>query len=268
MEGVLDLTSEIKIEIATLITLIKVANQKSLVIYDDYVNNNNLVVDTKKDDSPVTQADLVVSQYLCQELKRLYPEIPIICEETRNQNYQDRKQYPYFWCIDPIDGTREFLKKNGEFTINIGLIKGTQPILGIVSCPPQDTIYFALENYGAYKLHQDKLTKISCRKPLTKPVIITSRSHSNPETEKYLSRFGDYTAISRGSSLKFLEVAEGKADYYPRLTGSMEWDTAASHIIVLEAGGEITLIDDETKTLTYNKENLLNPFFLVNYKSN
>lgn len=254
------------IEIKVLVDLISEANKKSLIIYDEYVKTNTLVIDHKEDDSPVTQADLVVSQYLCEQLNTLFPNIPIICEETKNQQYQDRKSYPYFWCIDPIDGTKEFIKKNGEFTINIGLIRGDQPILGLVSCPAQNTIYFALENQGAYKLHQDKLTKISCRSTPSKPVVITSRSHSNPETDKYLSRFGDYTAISKGSSLKFLEVAEGNADYYPRLTGSMEWDTAASHIIVLEAGGQIQLIDDSNKTLVYNKEDLLNPYFLVSSK--
>lgn len=263
MDQILKLTTGEDIKLTNLIEIISEANKKSLGIYNHYLENDTIVVDKKSDDSPVTQADLVVSQYLCKELTKLYPNIPIICEETENKDYQIRKSYQYFWCIDPIDGTREFLKKNGEFTINIALIKETKPILGLVSCPPQNTIYFASLNNGAYKLNHNTLETISCRKAPSHPIVITSRSHSNPETIKYLSRFNDYTPISRGSSLKFLEIAEGKADYYPRLTGSMEWDTAASHIIVLEAGGQINLIKDPKKTLVYNKENLLNPFFVV-----
>lgn len=263
MDQSIELATGETINLTDLINIVVGANKEALTVYHRYLNTNNLVVKKKSDDSPVTQADIVVSKYLAKALNDLYPNIPIVCEESSNADYEIRKSYRYYWCIDPIDGTKEFLKKNGEFTINVALIKGTRPILGIVSCPPQDTIYFASVSNGAYKLNGSELEAISCRVAPKIPIVVISGTHSNPETTDYLSRFKKHISISRGSSLKFLEVAEGKADYYPRLTGSMEWDTAASNIIVLEAGGNIRLLTDPNKTLVYNKCDLLNPFFVV-----
>lgn len=251
------------INLTDLINIIQGANKEALAIYNRYVSTDNILVEKKSDDSPVTQADIVVSRYLSKALNSLYPNIPIVCEESTNADYAIRKSYRYYWCIDPIDGTKEFIKKNGEFTINVALIGNAKPIIGIVSCPPQETIYFASISNGAYKLNGSELKAISCRVAPKIPIIVTSRTHSNPDTTDYLSIFKKHISISRGSSLKFLEVAEGKADYYPRLTGSMEWDTAASHIIVMEAGGSIRLLTDPNKTLVYNKLKLLNPFFVV-----
>jgi 3'(2'), 5'-bisphosphate nucleotidase len=267
MEYILKEKSE-KIKIDRLIDLIKQSNQIANKIYNDYLNNNSLIINNKSDDSPVTKADTDVNIFLCQQLKQLYPNIPIISEETKTVPYTIRKQYSNYWCIDPIDGTKEFINKNGEFTINLGLVEDNKVVLGIVSHPPKNVIYYAIHNQGAYKLLDNgDISKLSSKKEnienIENPNIICSRSHMNKPTQDFLKTFSNYNLISRGSSLKFMSIAEGIADIYPRLNGSMEWDTCASHIIVKEAGARIVLYDDQNKTLEYNKVNLLNPFFIV-----
>lgn len=249
----------INVPSSKIIKIIMEANQ----IANQYFKQQN-EISFKTDNSPVTIADKKVSQFITRELSILTPNISIIDEESKEIPYLQRKNLQTCWCLDPIDGTKEFISGRPEFTINLGLIYQQKSIFGIVSCPPQKTIYFAIKNKGAYKLNDNTSEPIQLKIPksIDKLKIICSRSHMTPETQYYLKKWKNYQLISKGSSLKFMAIAEGIAHIYPRFTGSMEWDTCASHIIVEEAGGIITHTNSN-QTLLYNKKNLLNPFFIV-----
>ena len=167
--------------------------------------------------------------------------------------------------VDPLDGTKEFIKKNGEFTVNIALIHVDEPVLGVVYPPILRELYFALKNEGAFMEKEGKTESLSTTKKNLEESgirVVASRSHMSKETEEYFRKLRQPKIVSKGSSLKFLLVASGEADLYPRFGPTMEWDTAAAHMIVKEAGGKVTL-EDEMTPLTYNKENLLNPYFIV-----
>jgi 3'(2'), 5'-bisphosphate nucleotidase len=242
--------------------IIKIAEKADDIILDIYKEDFN--VDFKVDDSPLTIADKLASDYICSNLNKLYPNIPIICEETKNDEYIIREKYEYVWIVDPLDGTKEFIKKNGEFTVNIGLVKNNKPILGVVTIPCQKKTYYAELNKGAYLKENNKLTKLKVNTFNFKDKnlrIVCSRSHLNNVTENFLKNFEDPIIVRSGSSLKFMLIAEGKADIYPRLAPTMEWDTCASQIIVEESEGKV-LIRDNVK-LSYNKENLRNPDFIT-----
>jgi len=220
-------------------------------------------VEYKEDSSPLTEADLKSNQIICSELLRLYPNIPILSEENKIVDYEIRKKWEYFWCIDPIDGTKEFVNKNGEFTVNIALIHKNIPVLGVVYAPAIDAMYSAKESEGAFfnnkrlplKINKDKSEKI---------YVLASKSHLSKETQSFINALDskEIIQISKGSSLKLCMVAEGEADIYPRLGPTMEWDTAAADAIVREAG-KMTYQFESNKPVLYNKENLLNPWFVV-----
>lgn len=227
-------------------------------------------VDVKEDKSPLTEADRRANAVIVAELERLYPEIPVISEETRTVDYDERKGWEYFWLVDPLDGTKEFIKRNGEFTVNIALVRGQTPVLGVVYQPVGDHLYYASEGQGAWKSSDGEAPR---RLPggahyLTKDAVtvVASRSHLTDEVRTFIS---DLEAqgktvefISAGSSLKLCLVAEGAADVYPRLGPTMEWDTGAAHAVALEAGRRV--VEHGTgEPLLYNKENLLNPYFIV-----
>jgi 3'(2'), 5'-bisphosphate nucleotidase len=251
------------IEVKDLLKLMIESNNLALNIYKSYLENGKLDIDYKEDNSPVTIADKIISDLISRYLTMKYPNIPIICEEKCKIDYETRKKYNYCWLIDPIDGTKEFIKQNGEFTINIGLVKHGEPILGFVGVPNDNSIFYAIKNKGAFQFRDDTIIKINTRKQPDIPTIISSRIHNNPQTINYLEKYPNAKLITKGSSLKFLWIAQGLADIYPRFVGTMEWDTCASHIIVLEAGGRIVLADDHSETLNYNKPNLLNSSFIV-----
>jgi 3'(2'), 5'-bisphosphate nucleotidase len=242
-------------------------------ILEVYSTDFNIVY--KGDKSPLTEADQKSNEVICHELQKHYPEIPILSEENRQIAYEERKKWKSYWCIDPLDGTKEFVKRNGEFTVNIALIEDNKPILGIVYAPVIKKLYHAIKGQGAF-LNDKKL-------PLTKNrnfSVVASKSHNNAETEAFIAalrvNFGEIEVVSRGSSLKLCMVAEGSASIYPRLALTMEWDTAAAHAVVLEAGKHVLQYRAEVEPedyfsaenkmlepLTYNKPNLLNPFFVV-----
>lgn len=230
-------------------------------------NNDELFVEYKKDNSPLTLADKASNKIICDNLKQLYPDIPILSEENKSIDYNERKDYEYYWCIDPIDGTKEFIKKNGEFTVNIALMYKKRPVIGFVSVPCTGDIYYAYQGEGAYKTNLSCLvefTKLKCNKYSLDDEnlrIVCSRSHINDDTLEFINCFKNSNIVRVGSSLKLLWIAEGSADIYPRLGPTMEWDTAAAHAIVVEAGGKVVKIDLEE--LEYNKEDLLNPYFIV-----
>jgi 3'(2'), 5'-bisphosphate nucleotidase len=237
------------------------AGEAILRIYRDV----NVQVDIKEDHSPLTQADLVSHQYIVTRLQALTPDIPIVSEESQNIAASTRQSWQTFWLVDPLDGTKEFLQRNGEFTVNIALIHGPRPVLGVVHVPVLGLTYWAADGHGAFKTVGEATTPLHTTDTLSHPLrIVASRSHAGPATEAFLANLRhDYEleVVSKGSSLKFCLVAEGTADLYPRLGPTMEWDTAAAQCIVVQAGGQVTTL--EHTPLQYNKANLLNPFFMV-----
>jgi 3'(2'), 5'-bisphosphate nucleotidase len=245
--------------IQNIISIAKQAGKKILKIYE-----KGFSVEYKDDRSPLTEADKASNNLIVNKLTGLYPNIPILSEESKNIPFEKRKNWKYFWLIDPLDGTKEFIKKNGEFTVNIALIHSNRPILGVVYVPVKDILYYADKN-GSFK--QEKNNNPEKLKPKEnnrdKLIVAASRSHFNKETKEYIESLGkEYELISAGSALKLCLVAEGKADIYPRLGPTMEWDTAAAHSIVKFAGKKV-INYEANEELTYNKENLLNPWFIV-----
>lgn len=218
----------------------------------------------KGDKSPLTLADKNAHRKIVSILEPA--GLPILSEEGKSISYNDRKAWTYFWMVDPLDGTKEFIKRNGEFTVNIALIHKNTPILGVVAVPVTGEIYFAADGHGAYRRTEGVDQKLEKR---TKPDlgkeglhVVASRSHMNDETQNFVNNLRNPKLISAGSSLKFMLLATGRADVYPRYAPTMEWDTAAAHAIVRETGLEVRQYGTG-EPLVYNKENLLNPFFLV-----
>ncbi len=217
----------------------------------------------KKDNSPVTRADTLSNNILTSGVKKLYPEIPVLSEESGEIPYEKRKSWEYFWLIDPLDGTREFLSRNGEFTINIALIEKQSPIFGLVSVPSRKAVYYACRGRGAYVKDQGgRIRRINAaRLPKGATIVVArSRSHSNEAEDEIVKRLGPAKTLHAGSALKFCLVAEGKADVYLRCSPTMEWDTAAGQCVAEEAGAGVSAMDGAP--FLYNKESLLNPGFV------
>lgn len=236
-----------------------IALEASIAIMNIY--KRDFLVEYKDDKSPLTEADLKSNEIICSKLKELYPNIPIMSEENNQTSYEQRKEWDYYFCVDPIDGTKEFIKKNGEFTVNIALIYKQIPILGVVYVPTTSTMYSAKKGYGAFKNEQ----KLPIKKENEKYVIVASKSHMSKETHEYIKNIKvdkEKELISMGSSLKLCLVAEGIADCYPRITPTMEWDTAAADAIVRETG-KMTYEIETGLPMVYNKMDLLNPNFIV-----
>jgi 3'(2'), 5'-bisphosphate nucleotidase len=244
--------------------IIKIAQEAGDRIMEVYEKFDPKDVEYKDDRSPLTMADKAANDHIVTKLKKLTPRIPIIAEESEIPDFDDRMEYTYFWLVDPLDGTKEFVKKNGEFTVNIALCRGQEPILGIVHAPALKKTYSGMLESGAFLYENGKKTKLQCAPfdPKAKGLrFVVSRSHLNDATKAYLTKFDEPETVATGSSLKFMLLCEGKADCYPRLGPTMEWDTAASHIILEEAGGKIAQVDGHP--LVYNKEELLNPHFIA-----
>jgi 3'(2'), 5'-bisphosphate nucleotidase len=251
------------IRISELISIAKEAGQKILEVYHKDIHNWE--VSFKEDESPLTIADQISNKIINNKLKEKFPDIPIISEENKQIDYKDRQSFDLFWLVDPLDGTKEFIKRNGEFTVNIALVEKQKVIGGIVYVPVSDKMYYAQQGEGAFLIHKNEkhcLEAANFSETKEGLVIVSSRSHMNDQTKEYISQFTNPQLISIGSSLKLLLVAEGKADLYPRLGPTMEWDTAAAHAIVKEAGGKVIHYESREE-LVYNKENLLNPYFIV-----
>ena len=228
----------------------------------------------KEDQSPLTNADLDSNNIICSGLSKIDSTIPIVSEESF-VDWQKRKEWNKYWLIVPLDGTKEFINKNGEFTVNIALIENNKPVLGIIFVPVLSTLYFASQNYGSFKLfcsshlsslNQSNKIQVNEKKISDHLLVIGSRSHSNEGFNKWVQEnITDYEFIKTGSSLKFCHIAEGSADLYPRFGPTSEWDIAAGHIILMEAGGSI--ISDDNNEIIYNaKENILNPYFIASCK--
>ena len=227
------------------------------------VYNSPFQVKSKSDNSPITIADNKSHEIIESGLKKRFPDIPILSEEGENISYSERKKWKIFWLIDPLDGTKEFIKKNGEFTTNIALIKDRYPIHGSVYAPFKNILYWACKGYGAWKIEAKKKEyQIKTNFKKNKIRIVVSRSHLNDKVLNFIKKYDRYELIRMGSSLKICCIAEGKADIYPRLGPTSEWDIAAAQCIVEEAGGSILEYEIDCR-LSYNKETILNPFFIV-----
>jgi len=247
-----------KIELEDIVHIAQKAGDAIMQIY-----TKDFSIEYKDDKSPLTEADTKSNEIICDALEKLYPNIPIMSEENKQTNYEIRKEREYYWCIDPIDGTKEFIKKNDEFTVNIALIHKNTPVLGVVYAPAIDEMYKAKKGEGAYKNNQ-KLPLQTNPNPNEKLYVVASKSHLSPETQEFIDNLEtkEIEQVSKGSSLKLCMVAEGKADIYPRLAPTMEWDTAAADAIVRESG-KMTYQFENNQPMVYNKENLLNPWFVV-----
>ncbi len=221
-------------------------------------------VESKGDESPLTKADLASQDVLSRGLKSLSPRLPIISEESGLASFDERQRWQRYWLIDPLDGTKEFVKRNGEFTVNVALIDDGRPVLGVVHVPVSGVTYVGDDELGAERRSADgERSAIRVAEASENPVrVVGSRSHQSPETARYLDAIGETAMLPMGSSLKFCIVAEGGADIYPRFGLTSEWDTAAAQAVVESAGGSVVTFDG--KPLRYNtKDDILNPYFLV-----
>lgn len=227
-------------------------------------NSADFGAELKSDNSPLTLADKAAHDVIVKGLKGT--NLPILSEEGKSIDYSERKGWEYFWMVDPLDGTKEFIKKNGEFTVNIALIKGNEAIAGVVYAPVLDWLYWSIPDQGAYKQvdSEDALLIKANHFDASKRGIkvVASRSHLNEATQDYIDTFVEPELVSMGSSLKILLVGEGAADVYPRYAPTMEWDTAAAHAVIKQSGANIYQ-KGSSEEVRYNKEDLLNPHFLV-----
>lgn len=246
----------------------EIARRAGDAILDVY--GSEFSVDVKEDKSPLTEADRRSNDVIIAGLFEKYPEIPVISEETKTVDYSERKDWGGFWLIDPLDGTKEFIKRNGEFTVNIALIQNGKPVLGVVYQPIGEHLYWSKAGDGAWKSTSNgepqRLEGGQHYLAKDEVHVVASRSHLTDEVKQFVSDLeGSGKTVhflSAGSSLKLCLVAEGRADVYPRLGPTMEWDTGAAHAIALESGRQVNQ-HDSGEPLLYNKENLLNPFFIV-----
>ncbi len=245
--------------LAPVIELARDAGRRIMQIY-----STEFEVEQKDDRSPLTAADMAAHHAIISGLQVLTPDIPQLSEESADIPYEERRTWRSYWLIDPLDGTREFVKRNGEFTVNIALIHEGCPVLGVVYVPVSGLTYYACRGQGAFKQAGDAEPEaIHVRSEATSPLMVAgSRSHRGDSLNRFLANIGEHEIISMGSSLKSCLVAEGRADIYPRLGLTSEWDTAAAQCVVEEAGGLLTQLD--MQPLRYNtKDSLLNPHFLV-----
>tara|TARA_B100000963_G_C22639697_1_gene679751 strand:- start:7660 stop:8436 length:777 start_codon:yes stop_codon:yes gene_type:complete len=224
------------------------------------LKSKSINISLKSDKSPLTQADIFVNQELRSYINQTKFK-NVISEEDKLKDYEERKRWNFFWMIDPIDGTKDFISKGNDYTINIALCKKNCPVFSIVFAPARDELFYAEAGYGSYKNNQKLKTKLNKKRTLK---VVVSRSHTNTETKNFITKLKETNTINTkkfASSLKICKIADGSADIYPRLSPTMEWDTCAAHLILEEANGFI--IDTQGKSITYNKESLLNPSFFA-----
>ncbi len=250
---------DLKSLIEPIVALAEEAGHAILEVY-----STNFDVQSKADESPLTQADLASNRRIMAGLETLTPGIPIISEEVGLPEFEERSAWPVYWLIDPLDGTKEFVNRNGEFTVNIALIDDNRPVLGVVHVPVHKRTYLGCEGIGSERRDEGaapQAIRVAAKSSETVRVV-GSRSHRGASLDAYLAAIGDHDMVPMGSSLKFCVVAEGGADIYPRLGPTSEWDTAAAQAVVEQAGGSVVTLDG--KPMKYNtKAEILNPHFFV-----
>jgi len=243
--------------------VVNIAEKASDAILEIY-NSEDFGVETKDDESPLTLADKASHNVIVAELAALTPDIPILSEESRTVAWETRSQWDEYWLIDPLDGTKEFIKRNGEFTVNIALVQGHKAVLGVVHVPVQQRCFYGYQGGGSFEKNTaGEIRSIHATEQARNPVrVVGSRSHRGELLDAYLERLGEHEMVPMGSSLKLCLVALGEADVYPRLGLTSEWDTAAAQAVVECAGGKV--VQTSGSPLLYNaKEDILNPFFIV-----
>lgn len=246
--------------------VLKIAYDAGKAIMEIYENESDFGVERKLDDSPVTKADKASNEVICRQLETLGTDWPIMSEEQKEIPYDERKNYDYYWLVDPLDGTKEFIKRNGDFTVNIALIHKTKAVLGVVGVPALGEMYWAVKGNGAFmeKAGEIKALKVNLDFELQNRglKVVCSRSHITGPTKAYLDRLNEPVLVPVGSALKLMLLAKGEAELYPRLGPTMEWDIAPAQVVLEEAGGSV--IDEVTgNPMRYNKENLLNHYFIA-----
>lgn len=246
--------------------IIEIAANTRTGVLDIYNDESRWGTESKNDDSPITAADKYVHEQLMAGLTELTPEIPVLSEESELPAWETRQAWDTYWIIDPLDGTKEFINRTGEFTVNVALVEGNKPTVSVVYVPIQDITYSAVKGQGAIKIDEEGETKITTNKLEAPGKIIGSRSHKSPKLQALLDvyerNWGEYDVTSAGSSLKLCKVADGSVDLYPRQGLTSEWDTAAAQLVVEEAGGKVLILDG-SEMLYNSKDDILNPFFMV-----
>jgi len=253
-------------QVAFLLKLVQKAGASVMRLYGGTNSSDGgvLSINYKCDNSPVTVADLAAHRILVDGLSHLTPEIPVVSEED-GESMRHRRPTGTFWLIDPLDGTKEFISRNGEFTVNVALVENGVPILGVVLAPCLDLMYWGGVGIGAFRQKADMIENLSLSNQADKTgrpmIVVASRSHLNEETTQFIGQLGACELVQAGSSLKFCLIAEGSADVYPRMGPTSEWDTAAAQVIVEAAGGYVCTLDGEP--LRYGKPDVLNPYFIA-----
>lgn len=253
-----EITSEMLHDAAFHKALIDIALEAGAEIMTVY-NSDDFGVEAKDDDSPLTKADLAANAVIENGLSNLTPNLPFVSEENVSQRV-GLKQEEMYWLVDPLDGTKEFIKRNGDFTVNIALVRGSEPVFGVVFAPARDLTYWGGKSVGAWKRDGSKISQISVCEMPEKPRIVASASHLNDETKKFIDKYPDAELVQAGSSIKICMLADGRADLYPRLAPTCEWDTAAADAILRGAGGMLYQLNDTP--LAYSKKEILNPSFI------
>lgn len=240
--------------------VIRIADEASAKVLQIY--QSDFKVSYKDDQSPITAADVASHEIIAKGLHKLSPDIPILSEEAAQAPWAERKHWQRFWLVDPIDGTKEFTQRTGEFTVNIALIENGEPVMGVVTAPDLNEAFWGIKGQGASKRdHSGRIHEICVAQPQASKRVVASKNHLNAETRAFIATLGAHKTVQAGSSLKFCRIAEGRADIYPRMAPTSEWDTAAAHAVLLAAGGHVSTVNGEP--LRYGKENVLNPYFIA-----
>jgi 3'(2'), 5'-bisphosphate nucleotidase len=236
------------------------ASERVLEIYQ-----TDFKVEYKDDKSPLTAADLASHDIIDAGLRKLTPDIPILSEESANAPWSERRHWQRFWLVDPIDGTKDFTRRTGEFTVNIALVEDGEPVMGVVTAPALEEAFWGIKGEGAWKRASDGSEKsISVVEPPARKRVVASKNHLNDETRSFMESLGEHEMVQAGSSLKFCRIAEGEADVYPRIGPTCEWDTGAAHAVLSAAGGKVETLAGEP--LKYGKEDVYNPHFVASGK--
>lgn len=240
--------------------IIKVADEASTRVLHIY--QSDFKVSYKEDESPITAADVASHETIIKGLRNISRDIPILSEEGAQSPWEERKHWRRFWLVDPIDGTKEFTQRTGEFTVNIALIEDGEPVMGVVTAPALKEAFWGIKGEGAHKRDRSgRVHRIHVAEPPATKRVVASKNHMNDETRDFIKALGPHKTVQAGSSLKFCLIAEGHADLYPRMGLTSEWDTAAAHAVLVAAGGDVRKLDGEP--LRYGKENVLNPHFIA-----
>lgn len=240
--------------------VIKIADEASEKVLHIY--QSDFKVNYKEDHSPITAADIASHDIIVKGLRNISRDIPILSEEGAEIPWEERKKWRRFWLIDPIDGTKDFTQRTGEFTVNIAMIEDGEPVMGVVTAPALKEAFWGIKGEGAHMRDRTgRVHRIRVADPKETLRVVASKNHLNEETRAFIEALGSHETVQAGSSLKFCRIAEGHADIYPRMGPTSEWDTAAAHAVLVAAGGKVQT--PEGQTLVYGKENILNPNFIA-----